>query len=209
MLKGSDTTSTAMASTLFYLSKNTAAYARLSNELRSRFKKPSDIVPGPALTQCTYLRACIDEALRMSPPAGRPLWREVQLGGATIDGQYIPAGYDVGVGVYSVHHNPAYYCDPTVYKPERWIKPESESEQLVQARAAYMPFSIGTRGCIGKSLALVELTLALANLVWRFDIKGEESDTRKEFLLKDHVTGAKKGPVLEFSRRTTDKLGSK
>lgn len=72
-----------------------------------------------------------------------------------------------------------------------------------------MPFSIRMRGCIGKSLALVELTLALANLVWRFDIKGEESDKRKEFLLKDYVTGAKKGPVLEFSRRTTDELGSK
>ena len=72
-----------------------------------------------------------------------------------------------------------------------------------------MPFSIGTRGCIGKSLALVELTLVLANLVWRFDIKGDESDTRKEFFLKDHVTGAKEGPVLEFRRRKTDKLGSK
>ncbi|KAH7109592.1 putative cytochrome P450 [Dendryphion nanum] len=165
IVAGLDTTLTAIASTLFYLSKNTTAYARLSNELRSQFKKPSDIVPSPALTQCTYLRACIDEALRMSPPAGGPLWREVQLSGATIDGQYIPAGYNVGVGVYSVHHNPAYYCNPTVYKPERWIKPESESEQLVQARAAYMPFSIGTRGCIGKSLALVKLTLALANLV--------------------------------------------
>lgn len=48
----------------------------------------------------------------MSPPGGGPLWRELHTGGAVIDGVYIPEGYDVGVGIHSIHHNPAYYPEP-------------------------------------------------------------------------------------------------
>ncbi|KAI8282818.1 isoamyl alcohol oxidase [Colletotrichum sp. SAR11_57] len=70
VVAGSDTSSTTLAATLFYLSGNARAYARLCHEIRSTFDSVEDIRIGAKLSSCNYLRACIDEALRMSPPVG-------------------------------------------------------------------------------------------------------------------------------------------
>ncbi|KAI8193336.1 hypothetical protein K4K49_010990 [Colletotrichum sp. SAR 10_70] len=70
VVAGSDTSSTTLAATLFYLSGNASAYARLCHEIRSTFDSVEDIRIGAKLSSCNYLRACIDEALRMSPPVG-------------------------------------------------------------------------------------------------------------------------------------------
>ncbi|KAI8294903.1 FAD-linked oxidoreductase apf9 [Colletotrichum sp. SAR 10_98] len=70
VVAGSDTSSTTLAATLFYLSGNASAYARLCHEIRSTFDSVEDIRIGAKLSSCNYLRGCIDEALRMSPPVG-------------------------------------------------------------------------------------------------------------------------------------------
>ncbi|KAL8768880.1 MAG: hypothetical protein Q9194_005593, partial [Teloschistes cf. exilis] len=96
MLAGSDTSATAMSAIFFYLVENAVQYTRLITEIRDRFSDVEDIHSGSALASCTYLTACIEESMRMSPPAPRAIWREVDHGGTAIDGKYIPAGYDVG-----------------------------------------------------------------------------------------------------------------
>lgn len=152
----------------------------------------------------------------MSPSAGSALWREVQSGGAIIDGCFIPEGYDVAVGVYGIHHNPQYHPQPFTYEPERWYRADGAAAKAgEQQRGAYMPFSVGARGCIGKGLAIVELMLTMATILWRFDFRDPEWEVMNqgrrleerakgradEFLLHDHVTGAKNGPMLQFRIR--------
>ena len=44
--------------------------------------------------------------------------------------------------------------------------------------AYHVPFSKGSRSCIGKDLAMVELYLALANMFSRFDMKLFETSER-------------------------------
>ncbi|KAI1818917.1 cytochrome P450 [Xylaria intraflava] len=73
---GGDTVATAMTSVFFYLSRNPASYARLAQEVRSAFVSGRDISVGPPLASCHYLRACIDESLRLSPPISANLWRK-------------------------------------------------------------------------------------------------------------------------------------
>lgn len=212
--QGSDTSSTTLAGTLFYLSRNPAAYKRVSDEVRGKFEVPEDIRLGPVLNSCTYLRACIDESLRMSPPVGGALWREIMSGGMTVDSLKLPAGIDVGVGIYSLHHNDMYHPDPFRYRPERWIAGEdgSTKESVELARSAFVPFSSGQRGCVGKGFAYHEMTLVLAHILCRFNFSaidgGGEQDYavrraggQEEFLLRDHITSAKSGPVLRFSAR--------
>ena len=104
-VQGADTSSTGLTALCFYLSRYPPCYRKLAAEIRSRFTSSSEIHSGPKLSSCHYLRACIDEALRMSPPITLIPYREVCNEGITVDGEYIPAGTDVGVSIYSLHHN--------------------------------------------------------------------------------------------------------
>ncbi|KAK4442620.1 Isotrichodermin C-15 hydroxylase [Podospora aff. communis PSN243] len=219
IIAGSDTTSTAMAATLFYLVRNPSALALVTEEIRAKFSNVEDIHQGPLLTSCTYLRACIDEAMRLSPSVGGLLPREVLPGGMTIDGESIPAGIVVGTPHYTIHHNPAYYPDPFAYIPERWIANEKSGvteQHVAVAQSAFCPFSIGPRGCIGKGLAYIEMTITLARVLFLYDVRRAQGivdpgEGRRdaewgrhregEFQLVDTFTSLKEGPMVEFRRR--------
>lgn len=56
--------------------------------------------------------------MRLSPAVGALLPREILEGGLIVDGEYFPAGVDIGVPIYSVHHHEAYYPEPFEFKPE-------------------------------------------------------------------------------------------
>ncbi|EQL02115.1 Cytochrome P450 family protein [Ophiocordyceps sinensis CO18] len=227
IIAGSDTTSTAMAATFFYLVRNAHALKRVTDEIRAKFANAEDIVHGPALGSCTYLRACIDEAMRLSPSVGGILPREVLTGGMTIDGQRVPAGTVVGAPHYTLHHNEDYFPMPFGYAPERWLGGETNpltgdttsDDDVAGAQSAFCPFSVGPRGCIGKGLAYAEMTTTLARTLYLYDMRravGVEDPgegradlewgrhRESEFQLTDTFTSAKKGgPVIEFRRADT------
>lgn len=153
IIAGSDTTSTALAATVFYLVHNPAEMKKLADEVRSAFNDVEEIRMGTTLSSLQYLRACIDEAMRLSPSVGGLLPREVLAGGMEIDGNQIPAGTVVGVPHYTVQHNAQYYPQPFDFKPGRWIAGSSTSvtsDNVALAQSAFCPFSVGPRGCIGK-----------------------------------------------------------
>ncbi|KAL2048039.1 hypothetical protein ABVK25_011076 [Lepraria finkii] len=125
--------------------------------------------PVPSLSQSRYLKACIDEAMRISPGVPGLLPREVQPPGLSINNIHIPTGTDVGVPHYAIHHNEAYYPDSWSYRPERWIVDATtgvSEEDVVRAQSAFCPFSIGPRGCVGKALAMKEIMVVVGRLVW-------------------------------------------
>jgi cytochrome P450 len=114
----------------------------------------------------------------MSLTAGSCLFREVPNNEAVIDGQILPGGSNIGVGIYSIHHSPIYFPDPFAYRPERWIvrKDNTTQDSLEKGFSVLNPFSLGSRSCVGKSLAKVELQLTLALVLHRYDIKLAEGD---------------------------------
>jgi cytochrome P450 len=218
IIAGSDTTSTALASAFFYLVHNPATLDKLTEEITSTFSDLEEIHSSPALNSCTYLRAVVDEAMRMAPPVGGILPREVLPGGLEVDGMFIPEGLVVGTPHYAIHHNPAYYPDPFTFNPDRWIAGSSPSvtkEAVDLAQSAFCPFSIGPRGCIGKGLAYGELTISLARVVYLYEMRlapgttlGEGNpslewgrEKKNEFQLRDSFTSLKDGPYVEFRER--------
>ncbi|OJJ42479.1 hypothetical protein ASPZODRAFT_170147 [Penicilliopsis zonata CBS 506.65] len=213
IVAGSDTSSTAIASTFFYLCRHPDVYDKVKNEVRAAFAGPEDVTLGASLTSCVYLRACIDESLRMSPPASSSLWREVMQDGVVIDGHPVPRGYDVGTCIYAIQHNPEYYPEPFEYRPERWL---DAPDKVQLARSAFNPFSIGPRSCLGKGLALTELTLTMAYLLSKYDFRpapgsekvgggsisqGPGRHREEEYQLHDHVTASKNGPIVQVRMR--------
>ena len=218
IIAGSDTTSTALAAAFFYLVHNPKALEKLTEEVRSTFSDIEEIHSSPTLNSCVYLRSVIDEAMRLSPPVGGLLPREVLSGGIDIDGLHIPEGCIVGTPHYALHHNPEYFPAPFEFIPERWI-PDSSAivtkETVATAQSAFCPFSIGPRGCIGKGVAYVELTTSLARVVYLYEMRLAPGDhvgegnpdlewgrqRKGEYQLMDSFTSLKDGPYVEFRER--------
>lgn len=152
---GGDTIAAALTAAVFYLSEHRECHQKLSNEIRSSFNSGSEIRTGSRLTGCRYLRAFIEETLRMSPPIPGTLWREMAPSTRgqplIIDGHLIPPGMQIGVNIYSLHHNEKYFPDPFKFLPERWL--EGSKNASFQA---FAPFMIGPRSCSGKALAYLE-----------------------------------------------------
>ena len=214
----SDTTSTTFAAMFFYLIRNPRAYDRLASEIRSTFTSADEIRAGKPLSSCRYLHCVIDETMRMNPPVSGDLPREVPSGGLTIDGHFFAAGTNVSSAHYALFHDPEFFPDPFSFKLERWIVDEEKGVSAASvelARSAFNPFSLGPRGCSGKNLAYLEMTVAMAKVLYRLDFRGLEGDAlggggpdmmwgrrgRGQFQTKDVFVAIRDGPNVQFRSR--------
>ncbi|KAL5041999.1 cytochrome P450 [Aspergillus fruticulosus] len=153
-------------------------------EVCSTFQFRAEVGPGPKVNSCKYLRAVIEESMRLSFSVP-----------ATVDGQYIPQGLEAGTCVYAIQHYPEIYPQPFKFVPER----------KYSLFAGFTPFTIGPRGCIAKPLAYIELSLRLSRILYAFDMRlphGVKVNENDEYQLALHITAAKEGPLVEFRLRT-------
>lgn len=135
----------------------------------------------------------------MTPAVGGLLPREVLPGGLSIPqlGMHLPAGIDVGVPIYAIHHHPDYVVAPFVYDPSRWLvrkeneAPHAQNKEALQA--VYNPFSIGHRACLGKPLVYMELCIAIARLIWEFDMRLSEEQSVSGFI-REEIKSGKRQP---------------
>ena len=65
---GSDTSKAVLSSLFYYLLCNPEKLDRLQQEI-GRFYPPGEPIPSKNFHEMNYLDACINEALRLSPPA--------------------------------------------------------------------------------------------------------------------------------------------
>ncbi|KAI1413413.1 cytochrome P450 [Hypoxylon sp. FL1857] len=180
---------TAICGLLFYLARHPRCCSLLTEEIRSTYKSSRDIKGDAQLMGCRYLRACIDETLRISPPSLATLWREQDKDDNDssplfIDGNVIPRGKQIGVNLYSFHHNEEYFPDSYSFVPERWIEPtlpESPESRAARIRMqeAFMPFLVGSRSCAGKAMAYCEISIVVAKLLWCFDFESAPGELGK------------------------------
>ena len=144
--------------------------------------------------------------------------REVLPGGLDIDGHHFPAGTVIGTPHYAIHHNDAYYPDPFTFNPSRWIESADDATivaSVQRAQSAFCPFSIGPRGCVGKTMAYAEMKILLARVTWLYDMRLKQGSTlgeghpklgwgrarKDEFQLYDWFAARVSGPLIEFRRR--------
>lgn len=203
IVAGTDTTATTLAATFFYLTRkeNKCALEKVKKEVRNVFENAEveEIRMGEKLMGCKYLRACLDESMRMSPPVPGILPRVVLPGGLTIDGHNIPAGTEVGVSAYALHHNEAYFKDSFTFDPERFM-----GKGTVEG---FSPFSFGPRACIGRNMAYMELMITMARVLWLYDFKGVgelgervDGGCKGEYRMEDFFVCHKYGPEIEFTK---------
>src|SRR6202022_331217 len=81
-----------------------------------------------------------------------------------IGGYRVRAGTTVFLSQWVMHHDPRYFEDPEVFRPDRWA--DDLARRL--PKYAYFPFGGGPRVCIGNSFATMEAILVLATIAQKF-----------------------------------------
>ena len=117
-----------------------------------------------SLTEPNYLGQVIDETLRKYPSAW--ILDRVALVDDEIDGVAINKGDLVGLYVFGTHRNSDIWPDPEKFDPSRF-EPSRKKEQK---NYAFFPFGGGPRMCIGYHFAYMEMRIAVAEFLRRFEM---------------------------------------
>lgn len=148
VIAGHETVASCLTWTLYLLAEHPDAQDRLADELA---EQPDG---GP------WLRATVEEALRLYPPAWlitRRALEDDQIGGIQV-----PAGALVILSPWLLHRRDAAWPDAQRFDPGRFVRIGSGRPA---PRADYLPFGAGPRLCIGRDVALVQAVLVLARLL--------------------------------------------
>lgn len=220
IIAGSDTTAIVISAAFFYLSRHPEIQDKLAREILDTFKNYDDIKAGPALNGMKYLTAFLHEAMRMAPPVAAEPSRMVREGGTTVEGEYFPAGTLLSTAFWAQHYNKDYYPEPYHFSPERWIVGAggaggSTEESVAAAESAFCAFSTGSRGCVGKNMAWLEMRIVLAKTLWKYEVRkdpktnlgGGHINMRRGRQLEDQYqiyemfVANRKGPMVQLKER--------
>ncbi|KAI0664172.1 cytochrome P450 [Cubamyces menziesii] len=112
-----------------------------------------------------YLRALINETLR---------WRPIAVLGGTphavtaddeYNGMFIPKGSTVFANLTGIMQDPIMFPSPEDFRPERFLETDDPRLQDFE-----LPFGFGRRICVGMHLAQNSLFIAVARILWAFDV---------------------------------------
>ena len=98
---------------------------------------------------------------------------------------------------YSTHHNKEVFPLPFAFEPARWLNTMNRGG-TPEMKEAYMPFSRGSRMCIGIHLATMELKMILATIVCKWELSVGERTTDDTMSITDHFVMMPKGGFCEL-----------
>lgn len=191
LLAGADTVTIGLTSVVYFLGKHPSVVARLRDEL------DSSGLPMPpswaAVQQLPYLDATIREAFRCHPIGAMLSRRAVpyQGPGLLLEGGSvrIPPGTAVAVSGYTTHFNADVYGDNVwAFRPERWLRGQSEAEdeyteRIRRMNRADLTWGHGDRACMGKNIARCEMYKLIATLYSYFDVSFDQCSNTGRFEL--------------------------
>ena len=159
LIAGTDTSGTAVQSVVQSIMTSQHAYAMVLREVDAATLSGafSSEIPtyDEVLRHCPYYVACVKEALRLYPSAPATLARVAPPEGLVIEGMQIPGGTEVAANPWIIGRDEAVYgADANDFRPERWL--ESKEQAAAFEKAGFV-FGHGTRSCLGKDIAMMEL----------------------------------------------------
>jgi len=171
VVAGSDTTATTIRLMMLSILSNPTAYRKLQDEIDSGVQAGtiSSPITDAEARNLPYLQAAIKEGLRIKAPAAGPLFKQVPPEGDVIDGKFIPGGTQIGTSPFAIYHSKTIFGDDAeLFLPERWLDADKE-RVAAMASVVDLVFSAGKWGCLGKSVAFMELNKVFVELMRRFD----------------------------------------
>ena len=196
MNAGSVTTAIAIANVMNQLLKHREILGKLREEVDEAMDPEEVVASYEKVRHLPYLKACLDESLRLWPPTPHGLPRKTPPEGMWIMDTYVPGDTTVSISSLVAHRDPTAFPDPERYIPERWLGEEGKKLQ-----SSFIAFSAGARGCIGRNISYLEQTVMLASLVHRYDFALPRMFELKRLETMNHILGEM--PVKVW-RRTTN-----
>ncbi|KAI8950131.1 cytochrome P450 family protein [Xylaria longipes] len=168
MIAGTGTVAWTLATAMFYLTTYPDMLARLRAEILTVMPDPRQPVKYQELEQLPYFNAVLREALRLGLAGTLRSARAAPDRVLQYKNWTIPKNTPVSMSIPHMHRNPENFPDPMRFDPERWLGDIEERRRLEKV---WVPFSRGTRGCLGVNLAWAELYIMLSQCVLRMDLE--------------------------------------
>jgi len=177
LIAGRDTSAALLSNLFFTIAKRPDIFTKLKNEVAVLNGQNPTLED---LKKLPYLKACINESLRLHPVVP---WNSriaihdtiLPIGGGK-DGKspiFIPSGTCVAYQVFSMHRRKDIFGeDADDFNPERW--------EGLRPGWGYLPFNGGPRICLGMQFALNEVSYVLARLCQELETV-ESRDEREWF----------------------------
>nr|QEV83812.1 cytochrome P450 [Brachionus rotundiformis] len=175
LLAGFETTSSALNYSFFILANHPEEVAKLQQELDSFFEDEQNMtINFDNINQLEYLDMFVKEVLRMFPISSNTVNRRCMFP-TEVGGLRIPAGVSVTVDVLSIHYDDEIWgpVDPEMFYPLRF------AADVKRSQSAYLPFGLGPRNCVGMRYALLEMKMALAKVLFNYDVLPTENTPKR------------------------------
>jgi len=146
----SATVSSTLAWLLWHLALDPALQESLQKEMSASRASGSPTTP--------LLDACLAETLRMYTPIH--LGRHAREDDEVADGETVRAGTDVISNAWLIHRNPEVWPEPNEFRPARFLGGRAPWSE-------YLPFSMGPRGCPGRTLSYTAIRHVVLRVLQR------------------------------------------
>ncbi|KAK3123040.1 hypothetical protein QOZ80_8AG0622860 [Eleusine coracana subsp. coracana] len=138
------------------------------------------------LKALVYLQAALLESLRLYPPG--PIVRKTVLKDDVMpSGHEVRSGDTVLISPYALGRMESVWGkDWRDYRPERWLSDDGLKLRYVPSHK-FLAFNSGPRMCIGKDIAIMQMKIAAAAIVWNFDmevLRGQTIEPKLSCLLQ-------------------------
>ncbi|GAB0092199.1 Probable cytochrome P450 4s3 [Sergentomyia squamirostris] len=184
MFEGHDTTSSAIAFTIYLLSHHPKEQELAYQESLEFEDRESETMK--------YLEGVIKESLRLYPSV--PFYSRLIQEPVKINDIVVPPGVSLSIQAYLLHRDPEIFPNPDIFNPERFIGNDNLHPY------AYVPFSAGPRNCIGQKFAMLEMKKTVAKVLRHFEFL--PVDTYKPILLPELIIKSENGVQVRMKKRT-------
>ncbi len=185
LLAGEDTTANTLAWAIWLLFTHPASLEKARAEVDAVAGDPSTWTH-ERFAEMTWLEACANETMRLKPVA--PSLTLQALRDTTVGDIRVPAGTLIFAALRSDSLREEWFARAAQFEPGRWLAADA-GPGANSAHRVSMPFGAGPRVCPGRHLAMLEMKMALATLIGRFDIervaapRGQEPEERMSFAM--------------------------
>nr|ULR85526.1 cytochrome P450 [Spodoptera frugiperda] len=194
---GFETSSTTLGYTLYELAKHEEMQQKVLNEVDAYLARHNNKLNYDCVTELPYLDAVIDETLRFYPVLGM-IPRELMEDYTMPDGAKLDKGLRVHLPVFYLHHNPEYYPEPEVFRPERFLG--EKKKNIIPY--TYMPFAEGPRLCIGMRFAKMQMLAGLITMLKKYRLElADGMPTKLKFKAQSFITHPVGGIKIKFIER--------